>query len=69
MITPEVVKARWVAAAMLLPLETRMAFLDAVTGGERVGAALERMDISFDAAMGIIEIHVEVLTIARREAL
>jgi hypothetical protein len=66
--TPHDVKARWVAAARELPLETRMAFLDAVRGGERLGAARDRFGVSFEAAMGIIEIHVDVVTNFRSEA-
>lgn len=59
---PHDAKARWVAEALKIPLGTRMAFLDAVRGGERLSVARDRFGVSFAAAMGIIEIHVDVLT-------
>jgi hypothetical protein len=60
--TPLDAKARWVAEALKIPPEKRMAFLYAVRGGERLSVARDRFGVSFAAAMGIIEIHVDVLT-------
>lgn len=68
MVTRADIKRRWLAQAEALTQRQRQAFLDALHDGKTVGDAQELASITFDAAMGCLEMFIqksEIYSLAR----
>lgn len=58
-ITAADIRQRWVDEANALTREKRQEFLDLMWGGATMGEARERLNISFEAAMGILDMNIQ----------
>ena len=55
----DAVRAGWSREADEVPLPARQRFLDGLWAGLSVGKARDAAGISFDAAMGLMELNIE----------
>lgn len=57
-LTADDVITLWVGAAQAVPIETRQAFLDGINGCRSIGDTRHAVGISFEAAMGVIQMNI-----------
>ena len=66
--TVEEVKRKNIEAAMTLPLETRQRFLDLMWASKTLGEAQRTCDITFDQAMGLMDMNIKSASFLNRRA-
>ena len=59
MVTQKDIRRGWMQKAQDLTLCQRQSFLDALNGGKTVGQAREEAGMTFDAAMGCLDMFIQ----------